>query len=428
MIRSSSCNFDKGFKISKPEITVHRSGAKIIMRKINTVPLISIRIIVPGGTIFENDKNQGISNLVSRTLMFDSKRFSFNQIAAIIDSTASNFNAFSGRNSMGVSIEVMKPFAKKMLDVARDVILYPQFNEQYFDVEKKVIEDEIKSEEDNLARYANTLLLKTIYQKHPYRLDPQGTVKSVRSLTRKGVRSFYYLMLDPSKMIFSVAGDFDKKHILKWVDSVVSEMRTQNKKHLNVPNEPVQKSPRVSTFKKDSKQAHIFLAYRTCDIKSPDRYPLKVLSSALSGQSGRLFINLRDKQSLAYTVSPVDMYGSAPGYFGVYIASETSKTKKAIEEIRKELNRVRTGHVDKDELERAKNFIIGRHAIGMQAYSEQTANMGFDEFYGLGFSSAFNYSDKIMKVSAEDIIKVAKKYFRDSGENVVIVSNDPKVL
>jgi len=426
--KSSGYNFGKDFLISEPEMIVHKSGAKIVMRKVDTTPLISMRVILPGGTICETEANQGMSMLISRTLTFDAGRFSFPEIADTIDGTASSLNAFSGRNSIGLSLEAMTPFLDKMLDVTGDVLLDPRFNKAYFDVEKKVMEDDIRATEDNLARYANMLLLKTIYQKHPYRFELHGTVASISSIKRQDALSFYKSMLDPKRMIFSVVGDFNREHILKWIDGVVSKIEHNGSKPLYVTPEPEQKFPRISMFKKESKQAHIFLAYKTCDIRSMDRYVLSVLSSVLSGQSGRLFINLRDKQSLAYTVTPVDMLGADPGYFGIYIASETSKTARAIEEIRKELHRIKAEKIDDEELKRAKNFIIGRHAIAMQAYGEQSANMGFDEFYGLGFDSIFNYSSKILNVTSKDVMAVANKYFDDDKENIAIVSNDPEIL
>ena len=187
-------------------------------------------------------------------------------------------------------------------------------------------------------------------------------------------------------------------------------------------HEPEQSKDRIIKFKKETQQAHIYLAYKTCSLSSRDRFALNVLYAVLAGQSGRLFVNLRDKQSLAYSVAPLEMFGIDTGLFAFYIASENNKIDKAISGIRKEIDLARNYKITELELERAKNFLIGRHAISMQSLYEQTSAMAFDEAYGLGYSSIMDYSEEIMRINSEDVMKIANKYFTDGGENLAIVS------
>ncbi|MCX6111859.1 MAG: pitrilysin family protein [Proteobacteria bacterium] len=416
-------DFGSNIAIEKPELIKHKSGAKIIMRKMTSTPLVSIKILMPGGVLFEDETTNGLSNLVARTIAFGAENLSFSDIANIVDSTASNLTAFSGRNTIGFSADFMKPFFKDMLDITAKIILKPKFKQEFFDTEKKIIEDEIKSAEDNLGHYARLLLLKTMYRKYPYRFDLLGTIENVRRFKRADAMAFYKKLLAPDRMIFSVTGDFDKKEFMEWVDELLSKIDNPKEKIETLEQEPEQTENRITKFQKETKQAHIFVAYKTCGLRSKDKYVLSVIDSIFGGQSGRLFLDLRDKQSLAYTVAPIELYGPDTGYFGVYIASENNKADKAIEEIRKQFKKLRDENTIKEEIERAKNFVIGRNAISMQSFSEQATTMGFDEMFGDGYMTMLNYSESILSVTDKDIARIAKKYFKDRAENISIVSS-----
>ena len=418
---SLCCDFKDAFKVEKPSMYKHKSGAKIITRTVTSTPLVSMKVFVKGGVLIENPKDHGICNLLSRTIMFGAGDLSFEDIANTADSTASIFQSFSGRNSVGITLECIKPFFGEMLGVLEKVILSARFDEGYFDTEKKIIQDEIKAIQDNLSRYASILFRKSVYQGHPYSLEPIGTISSISSISREDVVSLYQRLFDPRNVVISVVGDFDKKTVEDWCDRILEGLKGRSFETPKIEPIKEQKEARSTKFTKETKQAHILLGYKTCDIHSKDMYVLKVLSSVLSGQSGRLFMNLRDRQSLAYTVTPIEMFGPEPGFFAVYIATENSKIDSAIKEIKRELSELRQKEVSEVELERAKNFILGKHAIAMQSYGEQASAMALDELFDVGYGSIFNYAKDIMAVTSKDIIDVANRYFIDEKENVAIV-------
>src|SRR6185312_12439887 len=96
------------------------------------------------------------------------------------------------------------------------------------------------------------------------------------------------------------------------------------------------------------------------------RHALEVLSTVLAGQGGRLFIELRDKRSMAYSVSSFSLEGLDPGYFAVYMGTSPEKVKDACAGIRVELEKVKAERLSDAELDRARSYLIGSHAIGLQ--------------------------------------------------------------
>ena len=147
-------------------------------------------------------------------------------------------------------------------------------------------------------------------------------------------------------------------------------------------------------------------------LKHRDRFGLDVMNAVLSGQGGRLFLELRDRQSLAYTVSTQIYDGMERGYISVYMGTDPEKLDVAIEGIRKELERLINQPITRQELERAKRYLIGTYALDMQRNSTIGAMMAYDEIYGLGYDDHLKYAQGIDKVGIDEVQHLAKKYLR----------------
>src|SRR5690606_29939559 len=117
---------------------------------------------------------------------------------------------------------------------------------------------------------------------------------------------------------------------------------------------------------KDREQTHLMIGFPALDWLDKDRYALDLIGHILGGQGGRLFLNLRDEQSLCYSVAPLTMYGCAPGYFGCYIATSPEKFEAAVAGLWFELGRLKKELVSEAEFDRALNYIQGSHAIEHQ--------------------------------------------------------------
>lgn len=172
-------------------------------------------------------------------------------------------------------------------------------------------------------------------------------------------------------------------------------------------------------------QTHIVVGYRGHSINSPDRYVLQIMQSILAGQGGRLFLELRDKASLAYSVSPVKFEGLETGYFGAYIGCSPDKSKKALEMLDVEFKKLATQKPSEEELERAKKNLIGRHDIELQKNSAFASAILFNELYGISSDEIFKYADFINSVSTEDVRRLAGEIFKQNKVTVAIGSSNP---
>jgi zinc protease len=148
---------------------------------------------------------------------------------------------------------------------------------------------------------------------------------------------------------------------------------------------------------------------------------VEVLTQILSGQGGRLFLELRDRQSLAYSVSAFSIEGLDPGSFGVYIASAPEKVVDALEGIRAELKRIVEEPVSEAELDRARQYLVGSQAVSLQRYGVQASLLSLDELYELGATHHLDYAVRIEAVTVEDVRRVAKRLIHLEAPVIAIV-------
>ena len=154
------------------------------------------------------------------------------------------------------------------------------------------------------------------------------------------------------------------------------------------------------------------LGFRGVSVSDPDRVVLDVLSQVLAGQAGRLFLELRDKRSLAYSVSAVNVEGLAPGYFSVYIATAPEKLGEAQQGILAELERLVQEAPSEAELVRAQHYLTGSFAIEGQRNGNHAAHVALDSLYGLGPDAHSHYPEQVAAVTRADLLRVAQRILR----------------
>jgi zinc protease len=398
------------------------NGIKVLIKESPGVPLFAARAAFLGGVRYEDDKTQGMSNFVSRMLTRGTESRSAAQIAEEIESIAGEVQGFSGRNSFGVTVESLSQNFGDALDIFADVILHPAFDSQEIERARREILSEINREGDNLLRTTVNLFLAALYADHPYKYNPLGTVDTVTEFDGSDLRGFYAKYVRPENMVITIVGDVDEKEALEAIKERFGGMK---KGTSPVPVVSAVTPPSAITEKTETKpdkaQTHIIMGFLAPPLNSEDEYAFEVLNTILSGQGGRLFIELRDKKSLAYTVTSFYTPGLEPGYFGVYIGTAPQKEGEAVKAIKEQLELVLKDGVTEEELKRAQNYLVGSFEIGLQQNSSQAAKITFDELYGIGWDEYKRYPQEIFAVTKEDVQKAARKYIDLNKYTLIIV-------
>ncbi|MYB26998.1 MAG: insulinase family protein [Candidatus Dadabacteria bacterium] len=397
------------------------NGIRVLLKRNPAVPLFSVHAAFLGGLRYEDENTNGISNFMSGMFTRGTSSRSAEDIATQIEGLGGTVDGFSGKNSVGVTLSALSENFEGAMDIFSDVILDPSFSDKEMERERREILAALEKQKDNLTGKAVRNFLRTLFLKHPYRFNVLGTEENVDGFTSADVREFYKKVIRPENMVISVAGDIDAEKTPALLEKLFGSMKQGVFEKIRPPRESALSAAReIVEFERDKAQTHIIAGFHAPGFKSRDRYAFEVLNSVLSGQGGRLFIELRDKKSLAYAVTSFYVPGMEGGYFGVYIGTAPQKEKEALGAIKEQLQLALEG-IGEHELERAKNYIVGSFEIGLQRNSAQASTVGFDELYGIGTYEYRKFPEKILSVTADDVARVARKYINPETAAVSIL-------
>lgn len=397
------------------------NGMTLIIKKKSDVPIVALRAVLLGGVRFETAENNGINHFMARMLTRGTASRSAEALALEVESIAGRMQGFSGLNSFGLSAEFLSRFRDRGFELFTDVLLRPSFDPDEMEKMRTLILSSIDQIRDQPDTLAIDYFVQNLFRIHPYRMRIEGTRESISRLTVEDLRSYYNRYVVPANMVLTVVGDVDPEAVAERIQSLFA---WDSRGELVVPIPPQEILPteiRRERITREAQQTHIVLGFIGPSLDSPARFPMTVLNTILSGMGGRLFSRLRDRESLAYSVSFFTRYGLDPGFFGVYMGTSPEKLQRAEEEILRELRDLRENLVTEEELERAKRLIIGQHAIGLQQNSAQAAELAFDVRYGLGIDYTSDYLSRIQSVTREDVLKVARRYIDLDSYTLTIV-------
>lgn len=408
--------------VLKPRIIKLQNGAKLIVRENHNLPTLSICAATLGGTRMENRKNNGISALMSRSMVKGTKTRSAIAIARDIEKIAGQVGGFSGRNTAGVKCEFLSENLYDGIALFADVLCHPSFDRTEVKNEKEIVLKAIEDQEDSLGSLAFAKFLELLYPHHPYGLRSLGTKKTVKKMVHKDLATYHDRLMRAKDIIITIAGDINPHEAEDLMNELLADLPTGKKEISSPKADPRPSHSSDDTIvKKNKKQTHIVMGFQGTKYTSKDRFAMTVLNNILSGQGGRLFRKLRDEMSLAYAVNSMHQEGIEPGFFAVYIGTDPSKEQVAVDEIKNELSAIITEKVSRDELDRSKSYLAGTYELELQRNSALANMYTFYELYGLGLDEVDKHTQKIMQVTREDVIEVARKYIDLDAYTLAIV-------
>ena len=394
-------------KVEKIELP---SGLKILFSEVKETPTVSAKFVFRGGARLEQPDSMGLSELTARTWISATKDKTEEVLMQEIEESAIGLSCFSGKNTIGFSLEYLSVFESKALDLTMDCIEHACLDLEIIAREKQILDQAIKSREDHPSSLCVRQFLKAMFGTHPLSYEATGTHESLASITRENMQELKNKVLAPDNLTVVVVGDFNKSKWLaeiKKLDKILRQHKAVKPIHA-LEDLTVNKRKFLASSKE---QSHVIMGWRALSLADPDRFTLHAIEAILAGQGGRLFLELRDKSSLAYSVSPMRMESLETGYFGGYIACSHEKVETALEMFQAEFKKLCEHKVGAEELERAKKYLIGQHDIGLQKKSALCNLIAFDETYGNDYMQSLNIADEYNKVTEAKIMELAKRLF-----------------
>lgn len=385
------------------------NGANLLVREERAVPLVAMRAAFVGGLRFETEETNGITTLLSRMLTRGTATLGAEEIQHLMDACAGSIAGAGGRNSVSLRAEALSRHFDRAFTLFADCLLDPAFPEEELERERHLLLQEIAAREDRPSTLAFDGFSRALFQQHPYRMPQIGERATVERFTAEQLRAHHRRFHDPSRMVLAIIGDVNGAEVLERARTLFGAAGEGPQPLPTVPREAPPAERRQVHRTLARAQAHVVLGFQGLTLFDPDRYALEVLSSVLSGMGGRLFTELRDKRSMAYSVTSIAVEGIDPGYFAVYIGTSADKREAAEAGMQIELRKLLDAPVTQAELDRARAHLVGTHEIGLQRNAARAAMLALDTAYGLGLDNFEHYDERIEAVTADDVLRVARR-------------------
>ena len=409
---------------------VHRfrleNGITLLVREDHTVPTVGIRAVFPGGLRGETPLTNGAFSYISELLPKGTGNMTAKELAEAVADMAGGLSGFSGKNTFGLRADFLARFFADGLVLVRDVIREPAFDPQEAEKIRPELLAQLKQQEDSLTSLAFQEFNSQLFSGHPYGLNSIGSEDAIKSFTTEALKGIYFQHAKPENLVLAISGDVKAEETKDLVARLFGDWQSTKSPEGQEIEEGIlppakltkEKSQEIS---RDKEQVHLVIGFLGTTLKDPDRFGLEVLDTVLSGQSGRLFTELRDKQSLAYSLSSFSFFGLDTGAFGIYVGTSPEKKEQAINSAWNELRTIREEKVGEEELNRAKNILISQYEMALQTHSAQALELGLNETYGLGQDYGNRYINAIREIDAAKVLEVARKYILPNAYVMVSV-------
>ncbi len=398
------------------------NGLRVILAPMTETGTATVLVMTGVGSRFETRKENGIAHFLEH-MMFKGteKRPTAFDISRELDSIGAEYNAFTGKEYTGYYAKVEAHHWETALDVVSDMFLNAKIDQEEIDRERGTIIQEINMFEDMPSRNVGWIWEEHLYGDTPLGWSVVGPKENIKTFDRRDFLKYMERGYVGGNVVIGIAGNIDPKKVMTEVEARFGVVKAGVRPEYRKASDR-QSAPSVLIRKKKTDQTHFLLGVRAYDMYHPDRFTLAVLSVILGGgMSSRLFIEVRERRGLAYQVRTETETFHDAGYLATQCGVEHENLEKAIAVILDEYRKIATEKVGKDELRKAKEYIKGGLAMGLEGSDEVVEYLVSQEILKSEIVLPKDKVRAIEKVTADDVLRVAQDIFRNDRLNLAVV-------
>ena len=386
------------------------NGLTVLVRENPVAPVVAVSLMVKTGTWWETPTNNGISNFMHAVMVRGTAQRSGSQLAEAIAALGGKISASGEVDYSEIRASALSRFWRELLGFTAELALTPKLASGELDGERDWIMGRIQKRRDSAPSRAFDEFFATLYGPHPYSLQVLGTPESLRRVDHAALVEWYRRSYRPERMTLTVSGQVSAAQVLAEARRLFGALPRGGEATETPRPAPANPGTR-RVIEQAAQQAQILAGGIAPSLSHPDHAPVKVLSTILGGgMAGRLFVELRDKRGLAYTAASYYDPVRDPGALILYLGTAPENATKAEEELRREIERIRTDPVSDDELRRAKGYLLGRYTMDRRTNERQAWYLAFYEQVGVGQDYPERYRKAVEAVTPADVRRVAKQY------------------
>lgn len=401
--------------------TVLKNGVRVVTHDIKDRDSVAVGIWIGVGGRYEDDRVKGSAHFLEHIVFKGCRKYNCGQIKEKIEGVGGMLNAFTSEEQTCFYAKIPSKHINITFDVLADMVFHPLISKTDVKKEKTVIVEEIKMYHDLPQYFVIELLDELVWQGHPLGKSLAGTIESVTALQDKDLKGFHRAHYTADNIVVSACGNIQHDKVVQLANKYLGSLNGSGKKEF-IQFTQKQDQPRYRFLKKDIEQMHLALGAPGYHERHKDRFAMSLLSIILGGNmSSRLFVEVREKRGLAYSISSSSKTLHDTGLFIIRAGVDNSKIVETVKVVMHELAKIKQREVSKSEFTRGKEYLLGQLLLGLEDTMDHMLWLGESVIAKNEMRTLKEVIDDFNKVTIADIRRVAKEIFSPEHLNLAIV-------
>ena len=403
------------------------NGLRLLMVEDHSAAVINLQVWYHVGSKDERTGRTGFAHLFEHLMFKGSAHVGVDEHSRIIEAIGGFDNAQTNDDTTIYWETIPSNYLERMLWLEADRLGSLNVDEDNFKSEREVVKEERRSRFEN-SPYGLVVedLYAAAFSVHPYKHTTIGSMEDLNKATLDDVKDFFRTFYRPDNATVIIVGDFSAEQAISWSEKYFGGIPRPSQP---LPRVTVQEPPQTAerrltkSYGANSPLPAVVEGYKMPAAYTPDSYPLILASNILSGgESSRLYRKLVYEERIAVQTAGIGSFTEHPNLFLAFAVMNQGKTpaegEKAVDAI---LKQMKTEPVEAKEIEKAKNQQIAGFILGRQTVQDLAGALAHDAVIG-GDPELLNTDlDRYLRVTPQDIERVAREYFTTAGRTVLIV-------
>lgn len=398
----------KNFSIIKKTLP---GGLQTVLLPRQEGETVTFLVLIGVGSRYETPRQSGLSHFLEHMFFKGTTtRRTTKEIAEAIENIGGEFNAFTAEEYTGYYVKVSSEHLERGADVVSDILLRPLFPKVEIERERGVITEEIRMYTDTPMRHIWHLWQQALFGTHPLGRRIDGRMDTVAAFKRPDFLRYTKEHYHTENGVVAVAGRFDVKKAERLLQKLFKPLPRGKATHPSAAPRRQPDQPYVHEYRKSLDQTHLIVGVPGVDMSDERRFAAELLATILGGgMSSRLFISVRERNGLAYSVkTSSDSYTDA-GSFATQTGVRTDKAELALKLILEEYDRIMQEPVGDEELAKAKQIVRGHMVLELEETNALAAFAGMQELLKDTVLTPDDIWQKINAVTPAEVQQVAQQ-------------------
>jgi len=394
-----------------------KNGLKVFVVENHKLPQVSFYLIINRTPLMQGNQ-AGYIEAAGRLIGIKTKTRTKDQIDDSLDFIGAKLKTFPSR----VFATTLKNHTEDLLSIMSDIVMNSVFTQKDLDYIKERMKSEIEGQSNNPQSILNNVSDAVDYgNDFPYGIHP--TLSTIDNITLKKCEEYYSTYFRPNISDIAIVGDINEDEARPLMEKYFGSWQAGNVPDIKykIP-QPPDSTKVILVDRPNSTRTYINITYPVLlKIGSEDVIKSAVMNTILGGQNFRLYNNLIEKYNYAYGVFSNLSQDEYVGNFTITASVKSSVTDSSISQILYEMKKLRDSQVSEDELQKAKNYLIGNFAMALQQPQTVAAFVINLDKYHLSSNYYADYLKNTSNVTAQDVQNEAEKYIKPNNAYIVVI-------